>query len=92
MEIVASARATFRSETPGARGIPPLGSETPRPYHACMPGERPEGTELVAHPENSLGGGGVGQQSGADSAMDRLWVGLRDCVGMVNFVHNGRRS
>mmetsp|Transcript_16862 Transcript_16862/g.52770 ORF Transcript_16862/g.52770 Transcript_16862/m.52770 type:complete len:408 (-) Transcript_16862:59-1282(-) len=30
------------------RGVPPYGSELRRTYHACMPGERPEGTELVA--------------------------------------------
>lgn len=34
------------------RSVPPYGSEERRTYHACMPGEQPEGTELVVSQES----------------------------------------
>ncbi len=34
------------------RGQPPFHEHTNRTFHACQPGERPDGTELVVHQEN----------------------------------------
>ena len=35
-------------------GVPPFGDEKRRTYHACHPGQRPQGTELVVNMESQL--------------------------------------